>query len=128
MNYFTGVSTGTNTTIKELKLQAIEDLVVQLNVNIKTETKYITKETNKQFNTVFYNNINATSDGDFSNLFFIEQKSSNKTKIIALLNKADYIDFHEKRMLSYIEICSSANYNNIPIEIKNKLLQSYLIF
>ena len=128
VDYFTGVSTGTNTTIKELKLQAIEDLVVQLNVNIKTETKYITKETNKQFNTVFYNNINATSDGDFSNLFFIEQKSSNKTKIIALLNKADYIDFHEKRMLSYIEICSSANYNNIPVEIKNKLLQSYLIF
>ena len=65
VDYFTGVSTGTNTTIKELKLQAIEDLVVQLNVNIKTETKYITKETNKQFNTVFYNNINATSDGDF---------------------------------------------------------------
>ena len=128
VDYFTGVSTGTNTTMKELKLQAIEDLVVQLNVNIKTETKFITEETNSQFNTLFYNNINVTSYGDFSNLFFIEQKSSDKTKIIALLNKADYIDFHEKRMLSYLEICSSTNYNNIPVEIKNKILQSYLIF
>ena len=128
VDYFTGVSTGANTSIKELKLQAIEDLVVQLNVNIKTDTKFIIKETNNEFNTTFNNNISTTSDGDFSNLFFIEQKTSNQTKIVALINKADYIEFHEKRMLSYIDICSSSNYNNIPVEIKNKLLKSYLIF
>ena len=53
VDYFTGVSTGTNTTIKKLKLQAIEDLVVQLNVNIKTDTKYITKETNNNLTLYF---------------------------------------------------------------------------
>ena len=69
----------------------------------------------------------GTAVGDFSNLFFIEQKSGNKTKIIALLNKADYIDFHKKRMLNYIEICTADNYKKIPVEIKTKLLQSYFI-
>ena len=127
VNYFTGISTGANTSIKELKLQAIEDLMVQINVNIKTNTWFITQETKNQFNTTFYNNINATSVGDFSNLFFIEQKSGNKTKIIALLNKADYIDFHKNRMFNYIDICTADNYKKIPVEIKTKLLQSYLI-
>ena len=127
VNYFTGISTAANTSIKELKLQAIEDLMVQINVNIKTDTWFITQETKNQINTTFYNNINATSVGDFSNLFFIEQKSGNKTKIIALLNKADYIDFHKNRMFNYIEICTAGNYKKIPVEIKTKLLQSYLI-